>query len=389
MKPVVILFWSNFGPYHVDRLEAATRALSAEYRVVGIEVGGSSYTYAWARPSDTADLERITLFPALAEERVPGWRRFGALLRVCWRLRPEHVFLCHYERIEIFLIAGLLRLAGARPYCMVESKFDDKPRRIWREIGKTIAFLPYRGALVGGRRTGEYLRFLGFRANRIAFGYDTVSMARIRRLANAPSAPEGGAYAERHFTIVARLVAKKNIAMALRAYASYRDVAGAAARALHICGAGVLEASLREDARTLGLTGVVFRGFIQAPEIARLLASTLALILPSTEEQWGLVVNEALAMGVPILCAENVGARDLLVRTAINGYAVEADNPEGLARFMGRLAEDEAEWRRLADGSRALAPLADTEQFGRGLRRLLGLDPIAAASDRPAAQHAS
>ncbi|HEV2548575.1 MAG TPA: glycosyltransferase [Stellaceae bacterium] len=374
MKPVVILLWANFGPYHIDRLEAATRALSAEFRVVGVEIGGSSDTYAWAAPGDSPTLERITLFPALAEERVPAWRCFRALLRLCWRLRPAHVFLCHYERAEIFLIALLLRLLGARPYCTVESKFDDKPRRIWREIGKTLFCLPYCGALVGGRRGSDYLRFLGFSADRIAFGYDTVSMARVRHLAEAPPAPEGRGHAERHFTIIARLVAKKNIAMALRAYARYCASAGAAARALHICGAGELEPSLRENARALGITGVVFHGFVQAPEIARLLASSLALILPSTEEQWGLVVNEALAMGVPILCSENVGARDLLVRTAMNGYVVESDNPDGLARFMQLLAEDEVEWRRLAEGSQKLAPLADTRQFGIGVRHLMGLD---------------
>jgi glycosyltransferase involved in cell wall biosynthesis len=87
-----------------------------------------------------------------------------------------------------------------------------------------------------------------------------------------------------------------------------------------------------------------------------------------------LVVNEALAMGVPILCSDNVGARDLLVRTALNGYVFESDNPEGLARFMQMLAEDKAEWRRLAKGSQSLAPLADTRQFGNGVRHLMGLD---------------
>jgi len=246
--------------------------------------------------------------------------------------------------------------------------------RIWREMGKTLFCLPYRGALVGGRRSGDYLRFLGFRADRVAFGYDTVSMARIRRLAEAPPAPEGRVHAVRHFTIIARLVAKKNIAMALRAYARYCASVGTAARALHICGAGELEPSLREDARTLGIAGLIFHGFVQAPEIARLLASSLALILPSREEQWGLVVNEALAMGVPIICSENVGARDLLVRTALNGYVFESDNPDGLARFMQMVAEDEVEWRRLAEGSQTLAPLADTRQFGIGVRHLMGLD---------------
>jgi L-malate glycosyltransferase len=388
MKPVVIFVWSNFGPYHIDRLEAATQAL-APFRVIGVEIAGASAIYDWIPTADRPGFERITLFPRLAEESVPSWRRLVALLGVCWRVRPTHVFLCHYERIETLLIALLLRLFGRRAYCMIDSKFDDKPRSVWFELAKSLYLLPFSGALVSGGRTRRYMEFLGFAPAQIAAGYDTVSVARIRRAAEAPPAPDGGPFGERHFTIIARFVPKKNVSMALQAYSRYCREAGGSARALHLCGAGMLEQSLGEEARTLGLSRVVFRGFMQAPEIARVLASTLALILPSTEEQWGLVVNEAVAMGVPILCSENVGARDLLVRTGVNGYAVEADNPDGLAHVMGRLAEAEDEWRRLAEGSRALTPLADTVQFGIGVRRLLGLADPAAVGDSPATETAS
>ncbi|MGH7125246.1 MAG: glycosyltransferase, partial [Stellaceae bacterium] len=224
----------------------------------------------------------------------------------------------------------------------------------------------------------------GLRPGRVALGYDSVSMERVRRLAGAPPAPGGAAHAERHFSIVARLVPKKNIAVALDAYARYCGAEGASARALHICGSGVLEPELRRQAQELGLTRAVFHGFLQAPEIARVLASTLALILPSTEEQWGLVINEALAMGVPVLCSDNVGARDLLVRTAVNGFVFEPDNPEGLARLMQMLARDEAEWRRLAEGSLRLAPLADAANFGSGAASLVRGETRATSALDPA-----
>jgi glycosyltransferase involved in cell wall biosynthesis len=373
MKPVAIFVWAYFGPYHVDRLEAAARALADDYQVVGVEVAGSNVTYAWEPTQDIAGVERITLFPNTNYEKIPTWPRFVALVKTCLRKRPRHVFLCQFNRREIFFLAMLLRLAGRRVHLMIESKFDDKPRLIWREALKAIICLPYNRALVGGARTRDYLRLLGFRPTRVEFGYDTVSMARIQQLAGAPPAPQGKSFRERHFTIVARLVPKKNIAMALDAFAQYCRTAGSEARELHICGSGELEAALRRKAQELGLTRVVFRGFLQAPEIARALASSLALILPSTEEQWGLVINEALAMGVPILCSDNVGARDLLVRTAVNGFAFEPDNPEGLARLMQRLAADESEWRRLAEGSLSLSPLADTQHFGAGVARLVGL----------------
>jgi glycosyltransferase involved in cell wall biosynthesis len=190
-------------------------------------------------------------------------------------------------------------------------------------------------------------------------------------MAGSEPAPRGVPHADRHFTIIARFIAKKNITLALEAYAAY--VADHSRRrphrALYLCGSGELEPALRQKAADLKLQHVHFCGYLNEEEIARVLGSTLALILPSTEEQHGLVVNEALAMGVPVLLSDNCGARDLLVRSGVNGYVFEPDNAAGLANFMGVLDRDEAEWRRLSLGTRAFLPAADTGFFVAAVER--------------------
>jgi len=168
-------------------------------------------------------------------------------------------------------------------------------------------------------------------------------------------------------------VPKKNLFMTIEAYEQYQRAAGPAARPLHLCGTGELEAELMADVAARGLTGVRFRGFLDAAGVATELGSTLALILASTEEQWGLVVNEALAMGVPILCSDNVGARDSLVRSAVNGYVFEPDNAQGLASFMTRLATDEAEWRRMAEAAITFSHKGDASQFASAVGKVLAL----------------
>jgi L-malate glycosyltransferase len=379
VKPAIAFVWGSFGPYHVDRLEAAAAALSETHRVIGIEIAGSTDIYAWDRTERVEGAERITLFPAHTEEEIPAWRKFVALLRTCRAVRARHVFLCNFNEPQTFPLAIWLRLTGRTACLMMESKFDDKPRLLWREMLKRVLYLPYGAALVGGSRHRDYLRFFGFKAERIEFGYDTVSSDRVRRLSGSAPAPGGAAFQARHFTIVARLVPKKNVAMALGAYALYVRRAGEGARELHICGSGPLERELRAQADKFGLSSVRFRGFVQAPEIARTLAQSLALVLPSTEEQWGLAVNEAVAMGLPILCSWNVGARDALLRTAVNGYAFEPDNPAGLARLMEMMASDEGAWRRMAEASSRLAPLGDARRFGAAVARLVRGLPAASA----------
>jgi glycosyltransferase involved in cell wall biosynthesis len=375
----IAFVWENFGPYHADRLEAVARALSGNHRVIGIEIGGSSVAYAWDRLDQIEGIERITLFPAVSRRSVKTLTLTKAILRSCLAVRARHVFLCNYNRLEIFIAATVLRLLGRRVYMMSDSKFDDKSRILSRELLKTVYLLPYNGALVGGTRNADYFRFLGFKASRIYLGYDTVSLARIRASASTLPAPDGVAFDKRHFTIVARLVPKKNISMAIDAYARYCKAIGAAARDLYICGSGECENLLREQAQPLG-EKIKFCGFVQARDIAQILGSTLALILPSTEEQWGLVVNEAIAMGLPVLCSTNVGARDLLVRSGVNGYIYEPDNAAGLAEYMGELGANANLWQRQCAASRRIARLADTSLFVASVSHMVTGDICDAAT---------
>ncbi len=367
----IVFVWGQFGPYHMDRCEAVAAALGDIGEVVGIEVAGASDFYAWTETGGGRRFRKQTLFPGWSYNATSWWQRFIRLARACLASRARHVFMCHVGDVEYFLAALVLRLAGRRLYVMTESKFDDLPRRAWREFAKKLFYLPYSGALVGGARTRAYMEFLGFSSDTIAEGYDTLSVARIRAHAGVPPAPDGTPFAERHFTAIARFVAKKNLAALIAAYARYREVAGAAARPLVLCGSGPLEGELRAAASAT--EGVRFAGFLQEEGVAKTLATTLASILPSVEEQWGLVVNEALAMGVPALVTDQVGARDSLVRAAVNGYVFEPDNVEGLARLMQRLAADEAEWRRLAGNTARFVALGDAPRFGDGVRRLTGL----------------
>lgn len=369
-KNSLIFIWDNFGPPHADRVDAVARALP-NAQAIGLEIHGNSQTYAW-KPETGSGFEKLTLFPH-------GNTRGLALLRALVRFRRNHGpatwFLCHYDWTEIFLFAMFLRALGDRVFTMADSKYDDYPRHLWRESGKRIFMLPYLGALGASLRSRDYLRFLGIRAERIIGGYDSLSVARIRNLAGCPPAPAGIPFADRHFTIVARLVPKKNLFLALKAYSLYvaQDIAP---RPLHLCGNGPLEAKLKAHAEELGVGAhVIFHGFVQTDVVARLLGSTLALILPSTEEQFGQVVPEALAMGLPVILSDNCGARDELVRTGINGFVVEPDNAEGLAWFMHLMATDEALWKRMSTAANTFAPRGDVVQFARGVIELAGMPP--------------
>lgn len=372
----ICFVWIQFGPYLMDRCEAAAAALPGR-EVIGVEIAARSarHEYAWASQRDGGSFRKETVFPDDSYDRAGFLGRTWTLVRSVIGLDARHHFLCHYNMPSVFALAVVLRALGRRVFVMGDSKFDDRPRTLWREMVKRLFLMPYNGALVGGRRHREYLQFLGFKCRPIAEGFDTVSMTRLRALAAVPPAPDGVPFAGRRFVVVARLIAKKNLPLVIAAYGLYRRQAGDAARELVILSAGDLAEALQAEVRARNLQGVTFTGHVSDEDMARHLGAALALILPSIEEQWGVAVNEATFMGVPVLCSENVGARDTLVRNGINGFVFGADDVEGLAHLMADVASDEDRWRALAAAALVRAPLGDVDRFGEGVRALIAAAP--------------
>jgi glycosyltransferase involved in cell wall biosynthesis len=356
----------------MDRCEALAEALAGRFSIVGLELVSDGEVYNWAPSSAGQLFRKLTLFPDQRASQVGPWQHCRALLRACVQSRSKYIFLCDFQLPATFFTALALRLLGRRVIIMQDSKFDDKLRSLWLELAKAVLYLPYNAAFVGSFRSKRYLEFLGMPSTRVAIGYDAVSIERLLRLAAAEPAPKGVPYIDRHFTVIARFIPQKNLELAIDAYAGYARRSPGSLRELQLCGAGPLENALKARVASLGIQGIRFCGWLDEAGVARTLASSLALILPSVEEPFGLVVNEAIALGVPVLLSDNCGARDLLVRESIDGYIIEPDNVEGLAHLMTLLATDEREWRRLAENTRQFRHLADTSHFVAGVEELLG-----------------
>ncbi len=386
-RSAIVFMWEQFSAYHVDRLDAVAAAFGDRYTIVGIEIATSSRTYAWSPIASGNNFTRHTLFPGAVCDDVPWPRKLRHAMRAIRTARPSAVFLCNQDKPEIIAALALLRLLGIPAFALLDAKFDDSPRRVLKEAAKRLVLGRFKGGLVAGARSAAYYRFLGMPEGWARTAYDTISLDRVRRLAGTPPAPGGVPHGERDFVIVARFVAKKNLPVAIRAYARFRALPTCRGRVrrLVLCGAGPLEGELRALATALGVDAdVEFAGFLDHEQVARRLGAALSLLLPSVEEQWGLVVNEAVALGVPILCSDNVGARDSLVRVGVNGFMFEPDNDEGLAALMHLVSEDETLWRGLAEGSLRLAPNGDVAEFVRGVSELLGV-----AAAKPVASNAA
>ena len=367
----IIFVWNNFSSIHADRCEAVSRYYEGERAIIGVELVSVDENYR-SDPLPPTSFKKLTLFGNAMIGEISHASRVFKTLHACLREGAVDVFLCHHEYAATWTIAAILRLCGRRVYVMNNSKFDDKERHLIREALKSITFLPYCGALTSGTRAKSYLAFLGMAESKIVSGYNTLSIKRIREHAKAPPAPAGRNFKERHFTTVARFVPKKNLFFLVDAYRQYA-MHVSEPRELHLVGYGPLETELNERIRELNLeTLVLMRGFLSNEQVCELLASTLVLILPSIEEQFGNVVIEAQAMGLPVIISDNCGCWDHLVRSGVNGFVVEPDNIEGLCLYMNWLSMDEALWRRMSEAAVEVNVLGDVADFVRGVSKLIG-----------------
>ena len=368
----VALIWDNFGPMHVDRCEAVAVHFGSRAKVYGVEIGSKSEVYGWNSP-EALNFTKVTIFKDIVADSLGLFKRCFGIINTCIKIRAQHVILCHYDVPATLVAAIVLRLMGRKVYAMGCSKFDDYTRSVYREVAKSLFYAPYDGGLSSGTRSRDYMRFLGVRSDNIHGEYNTVSTKRIQILSDSDPAPAGTAFQSRHFTIIARLVPKKNVATAIIAYARLISETGCD-RTLQIYGDGILQDELATLCKQLGVEKrVYFNGFATTEVVSKALSSSLCLVLPSIEEQFGNVVIEALCMGVPVLISENCGARDNLIRTAVNGFFFEPDNPVGLTYFLKSLSENEALWRKLCYGANEFAARGDVAEFAKGVERLVSV----------------
>jgi len=165
-KPTILFQWISHGPYHLDRLEAVHAACITKLDIVGAAIASSTDWHSWERVSS----EHVKIYDLFVDQKFQETSTWQRLVRRLSDLRNydiKYAFLCNHNLIDTLAVAVVLRLSGAKVYLMMDSKFDDKKRWLWRELLKSFFLLPYHGALVSGRRSRDYVEFLGMRSDRL------------------------------------------------------------------------------------------------------------------------------------------------------------------------------------------------------------------------------
>ena len=115
-------------------------------------------------------------------------------------------------------------------------------------------------------------------------------------------------------------------------------------KALVFVGDGDLKEPLMDHVANNQIGSVYFPGFQDRNEISKFYTVSDVLVLPSERETWGMVVNEAMCFGLPIIVSEAVGASADMVLNGQNGFCYTAGG-DGLFQSIKQVAEMDEEQR--------------------------------------------
>jgi len=355
----VILTAEHCSPHQVAAVEAARLLFTAEgHELVPLEYYSGSLGYGWSFADKPRPEGWRCLFP---DRQTAGTRDIvRGVVDTVRALRAEVLILNGWYGLNAWVLACLKgwRLRS-RLVLVSDSNHWDRPRSWRKELLKRLLLRRIDAGFAAGQPQREYLHELGLPLDRITLGNDVVDNALYSSV--PPRQPS-----VRRLVIgtAARLIPEKNLATALEALAQVSARHPSLEFEWQLAGRGPLEADLRAAAERLRVP-TVFRGFVAYTDMPNWYAGLDIYWQPSIYEPWGLVVNEAMASGLPVLVSDRCGcARDLV--TEANGWThapVVADMTAAWERALARRDD----WPALGVASRQIIADWDLPRYARGL----------------------
>ncbi|MFO7976954.1 MAG: glycosyltransferase [Candidatus Hydrogenedentota bacterium] len=338
--PKVLLLHNFLTPYRVPLFSELARRFDLTVWILG-------------------DVRRIREWPADAPENAFHWKilrhlslavgsrdyRIVLNYTLPWQLsgqNPDALVCCGWDTPAAFYAARWARKHQI-PFVLWSGSTSSEPNWRRRMAQRPVRWL-VRGAdawLAYGTRAQAYLETLGAEPERIFRAYNTVetdwfaAKSRLNHDEIARIRAEYGIASSFLVLYCGQLIERKGLQDLIPAI-------GQALRAgveisLLVVGTGPKERALKNLAEREGLAErVIFAGFVPREDLPPLYRSADLLAVPSKQEVWGLVVNEALACGTPVLVTDKVGAAADLIWNGENGYIANSGDSGSLAEALKR-----------------------------------------------------
>lgn len=358
MKLHLSIITEIIAPYRIPVLNALARHPDVEPHVIFLSETDSSLREWKVRKHEIAfSYEVLPSFRSrIGKYNLLLNRGITAALR---RAAPEVLLCGGYSYVASWEAAAWARRRHIPLLLWVESTGQDRRRNFAGVERLKRRFIEWSdGFVVPGRSSADYLKTFGVADHMIFHAPNAVDNEFFTNVSKQKHFSNQTVHLPpRFFLYVGRLIREKGVFDLLAAYGKLprgvREDFG-----LVFAGNGTCRPELEELARRIDSGAIVFTGFLEKEELANIYAHGAALVFPTHSDPWGLVVNEAMACGLPIIATSVAGCVANLVEDGWNGVVIPPANPDALAGAMQSLVSDELRatmsansWRRSHDYS--------------------------------------
>ena len=365
----IVIMQSRYGPYHIARLKAARQYLAPHgLEICGVQIA-SRDEYLWEEQRIVEDIPLVTVCENASYQELSRKNIKNGTLAILEHIQPHVIVTNGYIFPEAIVSIAWCRRNKKGVVVACDSKRNDA-KRIWpREFVKRIVVSACDAAHVSGVLSEEYLMELGMNRERIFKGYDCVDNDFFGGIASRKSEKKfDPKVAENLFISASRFIRCKNILCLLAAYKKYQSAMGQDAWGLILAGDGELAQIIRKYIVDNQIENIFLPGFVSSLELAKLFSSSACYIQTGVQETWGLVVNEAMACGLPLLLSNNIGCVPDLLEEGRNGLSFDPASVEDIAHAMLCMTNLSLEQRcQMGERSKEIIDLWSLENFSRAL----------------------
>jgi glycosyltransferase involved in cell wall biosynthesis len=326
----VVILNNDFRAYWKGRLIYLHQSMAAQgVSIFAVELFGKGSPYAFDTVNAGNDWWSC-LFPDKSADELPKEEIKKSIFSALDKINADVIIAP-----SIVFYAGALGIAWAKKRGRKFVMFDDaRPAQVKRNfVVQWVKNLITSQADAFWLPTKSYdSAYANFKQQGLHYfyGFACINNDLFRR---NPSLPPAG----KTIICVARLVSIKNIEGLLAAWLKVEQQ-GTNYRLL-IVGDGPEAAKLKLQKDALKLSAVEFADAVDNNTLPAYFAHAEAFILPSFSETWGLVVNEAMAAGLPVLLSRTVNAATDLLKDGQNGFGFDAFNINDIAAAILKYAQ--------------------------------------------------
>ncbi len=270
--------------------------------------------------------------------------RIIGILKTIKSYQPDLVNLTGYYDIASWIALIYCKLNGIKTVLSNESTAGDHQRSFLKETFKRLIISQFNGFFNFGKLSKAYMMALGGKESQMLVNRNCVDNTLLAEIYSKAYPLRDRRQQElnlptHNFIFVGRLIEFKNLVRLLEAFSIAQNKSNAD-WGLIFLGTGEQKSVLQKEVAEKNIQKVFFFEGVNWQEVPIYLSLSDVLVLPSYSEPWGLVVNEAMACGLPVLVSEKCGSAYDLVQAGVNGFTFQplniTDLSEKLLKFMNK-----------------------------------------------------